>query len=105
MDVGREQWPHVGASSIDPRLAPSREEARDRTSWPTYGVGIWCQGREEEQAIPIVGEGCTKGGRRERELIVNEERAGGSSLLLGSCAYEPSSFALHPTRFTSKFSL
>ncbi|CAA7410072.1 unnamed protein product [Spirodela intermedia] len=69
---GERRWPHVGASKVDPLLAALREETHD-----------W---REVEQAVPTVGEGHTKGGRREKEMIMNNERAGGGSTLLGLCA-------------------
>ncbi|CAA7393121.1 unnamed protein product [Spirodela intermedia] len=65
--MGREQQPHVGASLVDPLLAAPKEETHYRHP---HNRRWMHQGRKE----------------RKRELIVNEERAGGSSPLLRLCA-------------------
>lgn len=70
MDVGREQWPHVGASLVDPLLVTPREEIHDRclALSPLKGEGrarppmvcSWCLGRQEEEAGSMVGENNAK---------------------------------------------
>ncbi|CAA7393761.1 unnamed protein product [Spirodela intermedia] len=90
-------------SSVDPLLDAPREETHDHCqlchhwkggkgggrggegmSWPTYGV-LQVAPKERGAGRPHRRRGMHQE-RKERELIVNEERAGGSSLLLGSYA-------------------